>query len=486
MAGRITIVGLGPGDLDRIPDRTLRLLLDPDRSVIVRTVRHPAAAELAAQRDVVTGDDLYESAATFDEVYQGLARRAVDAARSGEVTLALPGSPSVAERTTRLVIDLAREAGVDVEVFAAESFLDVLAAEAGIDLLGVQVLDGRDLPDPLILQLPTIIAQVDLPIVLADVKDSLSRFLPDDTDVLVARDLGTTETEIAHVRLSDLDPAVASLRTTLYLEPPPSGLSGLITTMRRLRRECPWDRKQTHHSIVKNLVEESFELVEALSALPADAPEGEPDYGAYADVEEELGDVLLQVLFHSAMAREAGAFDIQDVAELLRRKLVRRHPHVFGDVEVSSVDEVLRNWEQIKQEEKRRASLMDDVPSGLPGMERAAKIQRRAASVGFDWERAEDVIGKIEEETRELAEVVGDRVAAEEELGDLLFSAVNFARHLHLDPEVAIRRAVERFERRFRFMEAANDLSGRSIEELETMWESAKEAERREETDDDG
>jgi MazG family protein len=244
--------------------------------------------------------------------------------------------------------------------------------------------------------------------------------------------------------------------------------------MRRLRAECPWDREQTHHSLVRNLVEESYELVEALARLPVEAPAGEPDFVAYDEVEDELGDVLLQVLFHSTMAREAGAFDIEDVAERLREKLVRRHPHVFGEVEATTAQEVLKNWEQIKQEEKRRSSLMDDVPVGLPGMERAAKLQRRAATVGFDWEDSAAVMDKVREEVTELDEALNDRVQAEHELGDLLFSAVNLARHLHIDPEVSLRRAVDRFGERFRRMEASRDLAGLSLLELDELWEAAK------------
>ncbi|NIA24484.1 MAG: nucleoside triphosphate pyrophosphohydrolase [Gammaproteobacteria bacterium] len=480
MAGQITVAGLGPGDLSRVAGRAAEILLDPSRTVIVRTLEHPAARQLADLRPVEVADDLYEAAADFDEVYERLARRVIEAAATGNVVLALPGSPSMAERTTGLVLEAAQAAAISVEVLAGESFLDLLAAEVGIDLLGVQILDGRDLPDPLFLHLPTVIAQVDVPMVLADVRDRLLSVLSDDTEIVVARDLGTADTDIARVPLSGLDTSMAGLRTTLYLEPGPAGWPGLITTMRRLRRECPWDRSQTHHSLVRNLVEEAYELVDALSVLPVEAPGGEPDYGAYADVEEELGDVLLQVVFHTVMASEAGAFDIEDVAEVLRRKLVRRHPHVFGDVEVAGVDEVLRNWEEIKQEEKQRTSLMDDVPAGLPGLERAAKIQRRAASVGFDWNNVESVVDKIREETAELEAVLTDRTAAEDELGDLLFSVVNLSRHLSLDPEVAVRRAVDRFAARFRWMEESFDMSGRTLEELDTMWAAAKAAEKHE------
>jgi len=480
MAGRIAIVGLGPGDLDRVTGRASELLNDPSRTVILRTLEHPAARALATRREVASGDDLYAAAETFDAVYEQLARRVIEAAAHADVVVGLPGSPLVAERTTGLIVDLAATEGIAVEVVAGESFLDILAGELGIDLLGLQILDARDLPKPLLLHLPTVIAQVDTPMVLGDVRDRLLAVLDGSTEVVVARELGATEATIDRITLTDVDGTMAGLRTTLYVDPPPAGWPGLLSTMRRLRRECPWDSKQTHHSLVRNLIEETYELADALSALPPEAPGGEPDYGAYADVEEELGDVLLQVVFHTIMAREAGAFGIEDVAETLRRKLVRRHPHVFGDVDVDGVDDVLRNWEQIKQDEKQRVSLMDDVPAGLPGLERAAKIQRRAASVGFDWYEPNAVMDKIHEEVSELGEVLDNHAEAEAELGDVLFSVVNLSRHLSLDPEVALRGAVDRFTTRFRWMEQSHDLEGATLEELDQMWAAAKAAERHE------
>lgn len=476
MGRRITIVGLGPGDYDRIPADIAELLTDPSAVVIVRTLEHPAARRLAELRSVESGDDLYETAATFDEVYRRLAERVVRSAADGHVVFAVPGSPLVGERTPGLVRRLAGDVGIAVETRGGESFLDLVLAEVGLDPIqdGLVVLDARDLPDPLLLHLPTVITQVDVPLVAAEVRETLARILPADTPVTVLQDLGSVDQHIETVALEDVGERHAGLRSSFFLNPGSAGFPGLVRTMRRLREDCPWDRKQTHHSLVRNLIEETYELVEAIAQLPVEAPGGEADFVAYDGVEDELGDVLLQVLFHSAMAREAGAFDVEDVAERLREKLVRRHPHVFGDVEATTPEEVLRNWEQIKQDEKKRASLMDDVPSGLPGMERAAKLQRRAATVGFDWDSAPSVMEKISEETAELGEVLADRVEAERELGDLLFTVVNLARHLHVDSEVALRRAADRFELRFRSMEGMADLAGLGPEELEELWETAK------------
>ena len=476
MAGRITIVGLGPGDYQRIPSETTRLLLDPDATVIVRTLEHPAARHLSGLRVVESGDDLYEAAETFDAVYEQLAERVVKAAAGAPVIFAVPGSPYVGERTPALIREKAAQVGVPVEVKGGESFLDLAISEVGVDPIGdgLAVLNGHQLPDPLLLHLPTIITQVDVPMVLIAVQDALARLLPPETPITVLMDLGTGQARVETVALQALGGAYAGLRTSLFVNASAVGIPGLIATMQRLRAECPWDREQTHHSLVRNLVEETYELVEALARLPVQAPAGEADFVAYDAVEDELGDLLLQVLFHSTMAREAGAFDVEDVAERLREKLVRRHPHVFGDVEATTAQEVLQNWEQIKQDEKQRSSMMDDVPAGLPGMERAAKLQRRAATVGFDWENSAAVMDKVREEVTELEEALPDRVQAEHELGDLLFSAVNLARHLHIDPEVALRRAVDRFGERFRRMEESRDLAGLTLPELDKLWEAAK------------
>jgi MazG family protein len=239
-----------------------------------------------------------------------------------------------------------------------------------------------------------------------------------------------------------------------------------------LREECPWDREQTHQTLVKYLIEESYELIDAVSRLDG----SEPDWVGYAEVEDELGDVLLSVLFHAAIANENGAFDIDDVAEVMRQKLVRRHPHVFGDVEVGSASDVKRNWDQIKDVERGEArdSHMDGVPTGMPALHRAAKVQNRAAKVGFDWSTAAEVIPKIREELDELEAVLDDPGLAGSELGDVLFSVVNLARHLGVDGEVVLRGAVDRFDARFRSMESSGPLEDVSLEELNERWEQAK------------
>ena len=260
MGRRITIVGLGPGDYERIPAETVHQLTDASAKVIVRTLEHPAARRLAELRSVESGDDLYEAAGTFDEVYRRLAERVVSSAAAGHVVFAVPGSPQVGERTPGLVLELAEQAGIPVEIQGGESFLDVVLAEVGLDPIrdGLAVLDARDLPDPLLVHLPTVITQVDVPLVAAEVRDTLARILPADTPVTVLQGLGSVDRHVETLALRDVTDRHAGLRSSWFLNPGPAGLPGLVSTMRRLREECPWDRKQTHHSLVRNLVEETY------------------------------------------------------------------------------------------------------------------------------------------------------------------------------------------------------------------------------------
>lgn len=469
----ITITGLGPGDFDRIPASVRNLLLHPARRVILRTIHHPAAAQLAGRRHVETCDDLYQSLDRFEDVYDAIAARVLEAGRQGDVVYAVPGSPLLGELAVRRLLSSPSE----VELIPAESFLDAVLVEVGYDPLdrGLQVLDGHHLPAPLVLDKPTVVAHLDRPEVLADVAARIGRVLPEESRVVVVSGLGAADARVVETAPDRIDPTLAGYRTSLFLDTDPGGLVGAVTAMRRLRRECPWDREQTHQSLVKYLVEEANELIEAVARLDPDRP----DWVDYARVEDELGDVLLSVLFHAAIAAEAGAFDIDDVAEALRQKLVRRHPHVFGEVEVADAAEVKRNWDAIKGEERGedRDSAMDGVPEGMPALYRASKLQHRAAKLGFDWGSAGEVVPKIGEELEELASALDDPGRAEAELGDLLFSVVNLARHLGIDPEIALRRANLRFETRFRSVEASGGGERPDLDEMNRLWQEAKQAE---------
>jgi tetrapyrrole methylase family protein/MazG family protein len=253
-----------------------------------------------------------------------------------------------------------------------------------------------------------------------------------------------------------------------------NNLNRLIEIVAKLRAPggCPWDREQTHKSILSCLLDETYEFFEAV------------DEDDSAKMREELGDVLMQVVLHAQIASEAKKFDIGDVAKEIGDKLIRRHPHVFGNVEVSSSDEVIRNWEQIKKSEygeERRKYIVDDIPDALPALFRAEKMQKRAAHVGFDWKSIKPVLDKVEEEFREFRVAVenGDSVNAEEEIGDLLFALVNVARHHKISAENALRAATNKFAKRFRFVEdkfkeAGKDIREATLEEMDVYWNQSK------------
>jgi XTP/dITP diphosphohydrolase/ATP diphosphatase len=267
------------------------------------------------------------------------------------------------------------------------------------------------------------------------------------------------------------------------LQPSPGidALAEAIAIMARLRGPdgCPWDREQTFDSIKRHTLEETYEVFDAIERR------------AWPDLKDELGDLLLQVLFYAQMASEAGHFTIADVAANLNAKLIRRHPHIFGNVEATDAQTVLRNWEQIKRAEKQasgepNASMLDDIPRTMPAMLEAGKLGSRAAKVGFDWPGTDGLFDKLQEEIAELqaelphAAAEPASTAAEEELGDLLFTVVNLARHLKLDPESALRFSNAKFRRRFAAMESEaggrDALGGRTPEQLDELWNRAKAA----------
>ena len=244
----------------------------------------------------------------------------------------------------------------------------------------------------------------------------------------------------------------------------------LVQIMAHLRAEdgCPWDREQDHKSLRPYLVEEAYEVLDAL------------DRDDDRDLREELGDLMLQIVFHAQIAREENRFDIEDVLRTHIHKLKRRHPHVFGGTTVSGPDQVVANWEEIKRREGKR-SVLDGVPKHLPALLRAYRVQEKAAGTGFDWEDVEGAFSKVEEELKEFRDACArqDTGQVEEELGDLLFSLVNVARFMGIYPEDALRKTVDKFIRRFRFIESQIERTGRrldtaSIEEMDALWEQAK------------
>lgn len=475
-SGRIVVVGLGPGGEQHVTLATHELI-DAHRHRFLRTSRHPSAHVVP---DATSFDDRYETASSFDAVYESIADDLVDAAaRHGEVLYAVPGSPLVLERTVRL---LQRRDEIELTIEPAMSFLDVAWARLGIDPVeeSVRLVDAHDFAVAAAGERgPLLIAHAHADWVLSEVK--LAAEEAADERVIILQALGTDAERVVETSWADLDRSVhADHLTSIYVPelaaPVGSAYVRFHGLTRTLREQCPWDVEQTHRTLVPYLLEETYEVVDAIEEL------GEAGVGDELLI-EELGDLLYQIEFHATIAEQEGRFTIADVADGIHDKLVRRHPHVFGDVAVEGTDDVLANWDDIKRAEKGRTSRFDGIPRSLPALSYAAKVGRKAAEVGFDWPDRSGPLAKIREELDELtraADGEGD-VRTAEELGDVLFAVVNLARHLDADPELALRAAGDRFRRRFEAVEtlAARrdlDLATADVGTLDLLWEEVKRA----------
>lgn len=304
--------------------------------------------------------------------------------------------------------------------------------------------------------------------VYPDCHRSLSFLITSDR----SRPLRTTSDHFRRhaVQQKTSDNPFRSLYDPAFAEPPADldAWGDFVAIVRHLRRDCPWDREQTHESVKHLMIEETFEAVDAIDRKDLD------------DLPAELGDVLLHVVFHAAIAEGDGTFGLRDIIEAISEKLVRRHPHVFGETEVAGVDEVLANWEEIKLTEGRRRSVLDGVPRALPSLLRAHRIQEKVAGVGFDFAAPDAAWKKVEEEIREFRDTEGaDTSTREDELGDVLFSIVNYARLSGMTPENALRATCNKFEDRFRAVEETLERQGKSaasatLEEMDAIWENVK------------
>lgn len=484
----ITIVGLGPATLDQLPPLA-RTALASAGQLILRTARHPAAEELRrAGVALATLDDEYERATSFAELYPRLAERVLAAAAFGDVVYAVPGHPLVAEASVQCLLEAARARGIPVRVLPAPSFADAAIAalaNAGvaIDASNLRLADATAIDQATWdVGLPVLVHQVDDRLVASRVKLALLEEYPADHAVHLVRNAGVAgEEAVLTLPLAEVDHPRAGQYdhlTALYVPPLPRDrrrprFDDFVALIARLRAPdgCPWDREQTPTTLKRYIIEEVYEVLEAVD-------DGDPDR-----LRDELGDLMILILMYAQMAREEGHFDIRDVIAGVVAKLIRRHPHVFGDVTVANSAEVLRNWEAIKRRERpERASLLDGVPRSLPALLLALEVSRRVAKVGFEWPDVDGVLAKIHEEATELQAELATRdpERLREEIGDLLFTVVNLARWLEIDPEEALRAMVARFSRRFRAVEAmaaaeGRPLAGMTIDELDALWERAKE-----------
>ena len=475
---KITIVGLGPGH-GRYLTRSAWEKLNETETLFLRTAKHPTVAELPEAIQLKSFDSLYETAVSFDVVYETIVQTVLAEAKEKSVVYAVPGHPLVGESTVTALMEAAKQAGIEVEVEHGLSFLEPVLTAVQFDLLdGLQIFDALALIArhvPLINpDVPLMVAQVYNKLVASELKLNLMTFYPDDQPVVLVHEAGADSFEIEEIPLYEIDHSekIAHL-TTLYVPALPYAASvpALAETVAILRgpEGCPWDQKQTPQSMRDSFLEEAAEVLEAIDL---DDPVG---------LEEELGDMFFHLLFQIQMAREAEGFRLSSVIAGVDAKLKRRHPHVWGDVSVKDSDEVVANWEEIKRQEKKGEatdSILENIPLSLPALARSQKIQSRAGTVGFEWPDIEGVYDKLDEEVGELKTAVSAAEKADE-LGDVLFSAVNLARWLNIDAETALRQANIKFIKRFRLVEKLArerqiDLAKLDIEALETLWQEAK------------
>jgi tetrapyrrole methylase family protein / MazG family protein len=486
MAGAgITIVGLGPGDPGQLTRQAWDVLVQAGE-VYVRTRQHPVLAGLPAQLVVHSFDALYEQGDTFEAVYAAIIERILELGRRPQgVTYAVPGHPYVAEATGPEIVHRAALAGLPVRVIAGLSFLEPVVTALALDPFPrLALVDAMELstahhphfpPNQ-----PALVAQIYSPLIAAEVKMTLLAVYPDDHPVRLVHAAGTPAETVESLALYEIDRSPKlGLLSTLYVPPLPGGTAfedfQEIVAHLRAPEGCPWDREQTHTSLRNNLLEECYEALQAL------------DEENQVDMAEEFGDLLLQIVLHAQIASEEGSFRMGDIIRGISSKLVRRHPHVFGDVKVDGVGGVLKNWEILKAEERKAnglekvKGLLDGVPVALPSLNQAQDIQDRAARVGFDWPEISGVEAKIGEELEEIHTAPTPEARAGE-VGDLLFAVVNLARWYKVDAESALRQTNLRFRRRFSFIEKAarqqnRELSSLSFEEMDHLWEAAKDLE---------
>ena len=482
---RIVVVGLGPGSPDHVTAETITAIERIGHRYL-RTSIHPSAQLVP---DAITFDEVYERADRFDDVYTEITNRLIAAAHEhDEILYAVPGSPLVLERTVR---SLLADERVEVEVLPAMSFLDVAWARLGVDPIeaAVRLVDGHEFATAAAGHTGALlVAHAHANWVLSDIKlaidDPDGRL--DDTPVILLRALGTPDEQIVATTWAEMDHAIEADHLTSLFIPALDVAAGagyvrFHQLARTLRERCPWDIEQTHQSLVPYLIEETYEVVDAISGLDPDDPTTDEH------LIEELGDLLYQIEFHATIAEQAGRFSIADVTAGIHDKLVRRHPHVFGDVdgnvvEVAGTGEVLDNWDAIKRAEKGRTSVFDGIAGSLPSLAYAHQVQKKAAKVGFDWPDVEGAFPKVAEETAELRAAVdsADPEAITDELGDMLFAVVNVARHLRVDPEAALRAAAQKFRDRFEHVERlarerSIDLQAADLATLDTLWNEVKE-----------
>jgi len=480
MTKHIDIIGLGAGDINQLPLGIYKKITTHPSPVFVRTVDHPAVQALKESGVVFRAfDDIYEAEEQFEVVYDRIVETLVEEAGEASIIYAVPGHPMLAEKTVQL---LQERTDVSVTIGGGQSYLDALFTSLKIDPIdGFQFVDGTSFArNQLDYQHHLIFCQVYDRFIASEVKLALLEDLPADYQVTVVEAAGSEKEKLTTIPLEELDHTLeVNNLTSVYIPPAPKEL--LNHTFSRLREiiaalrapgGCPWDREQTHETLREYAIEEVYELIDAIDQ--------QDDEG----IVEELGDVLLQVMLHSQVGEDDGYFMIDDVIQAVTDKMIHRHPHVFASTKADSVEQVYKNWDALKQEEKgggKHQSMLDGVPKSLPSLAKASKLQKKAAKVGFDWTDVKDIWDKLEEEILEVNEAIDrkEHDEVEQEFGDVLFVLANLARYYKINPEIALNRTNQKFTSRFSFIEQqlekqGKDIEATTLEEMDYYWNMAK------------
>jgi tetrapyrrole methylase family protein/MazG family protein len=477
----IIILGLGPGNPAQLTREAWEVLNSADE-IWLRTDHHPTVDIFPSSiKSIHSFDHIYDQSESFDLVYKMIVDEVIRLGmRENGVIYAVPGDPFIAEATSPEIARKAKEQGIGLRIVNGMSFLEPSFSALGLDPFPqITLMDAMELSQliipPFPIDRPVLISQIYSKLIAAEVKISLNSLFPDEHEVFLIHAAGTTDERVENIPLYEIDrnPNIGLL-TNLYVPAlvKQKSFESLQEVVARLRAPdgCPWDKEQTHQTLTSHLLEETYETIDAM----------ESDDSIH--MEEEFGDLLLQISLNAQIGNENGEFNIIDIITGIHDKLIRRHPHVFSNVEVEGIPGVLENWEKIKNEERNNKEsnegMLSGVPKTLPSLVQAQEYQERAARVGFEWNNIDGVIDKINEEIKEL-QLTNNDEELESEMGDLIFSLVNYSRWKDINAESALRRTNKKFKDRFSYIERivierGRNISNMTLDELEELWQESK------------
>lgn len=482
---KICIIGLGPGDIGSLTLNAVEKMGNGNK-VYLRTENHPTVEYLKKKEiEYSSYDFVYEEEEEFTKVYEKICDDLIQKAKKYDIiNYCVPGHPLVAEKTVSLLIESEKQKKVEIEIISGLSFIEPMISSVGMDPInGLKIIDGLNIEEQSVdINTDNLITQVYNQMRASYFKLQLMDIYGDEYLVQVVKSAGIVgEEKKVTIPLYELDRLdwIDHL-TSIYIPKMEKSkkdkydLFDLVNIMKTLRGSegCDWDRKQTHESLKPYLIEEAYEVVDAIE-------NGDTD-----DIADELGDLMLQIIFHSQIGTEEGSFNIYDVTTAICKKLIRRHPKVFSEYLEGEFNDISSDWNDIKAKEKDMSTYTDrmkNVTKGLPALIKSVKIQNRASDVGFDWPNVSGALEKLEEELmevkKELDENNIDRL--EEEIGDLIFSIVNVSRFFNINPEIAVNLTIKKFIDRFEFVETecikhGKDMKNMKLEELDDLWNQAK------------